>query len=185
MFPEAPLVAYKRPKHIKEYLIRAKLPPTNFERPRRFMKGTKKCNKCLICPLIQEGREIKANKFTWKTNANVSCETYDIVYVLICTKEKCKQKEKNQQLYIGETERTLEERICEHIGYINTKNMSQPAGQHFNQAGHSKAGMKVAILEKIFKQDQEYRKERESHLIRHFYTFYCGKQEALVGTLRL
>ena len=71
--------------------------------------------------------------------------------MLICTKEKCKQNEKCQQLYIGETERTLKDRICEHIGYINTKNKSQPAGQHFNKAGHSKADMKVAILEKIFK----------------------------------
>ena len=71
--------------------------------------------------------------------------------MLICTKEKCKQNEKYQQLYIGETERTLKDRICEHIGYINTKNKSQPAGQHFNKAGHSKADMKVAILEKIFK----------------------------------
>ena len=52
--------------------------------------------------------------------------------------------------------------------------MSQPAGKHFNKAAHSKADMKVAILEKIFKQDPEYRKERESQLIRKFYTFYCG-----------
>ena len=38
--------------------------------------------------------------------------------------------------------------------------MSQPAGQHFNKAGHNKADMKDAIVEKIFKQDPEYRKER-------------------------
>ena len=52
--------------------------------------------------------------------------------------------------------------------------MSQPAGKHFNKAAHSKADMKVAILEKIFKQDPEYRKERESHLIGKCNTFYCG-----------
>ena len=48
-----------------EYSIRAKLPHSG---PRRIMKGTKKCKKkCYVCPFIQEGREINANQFTWKT----------------------------------------------------------------------------------------------------------------------
>ena len=35
--------------------------------------------------------------------------------------------------------------------------------------------MKVAILEKIFEQDQEYKKrKRDSHLTGQFNTFYCG-----------
>ena len=49
--------------------------------------------------------------------------------MLTCPKERCREKEPN---YIGETERKLKDRICEHIGYINTKNTNQPAGQHFH-----------------------------------------------------
>ena len=41
--------------------------------------------------------------------------------MLVCTKDGCKQKENTQIKYIGETERTLKDRSCEHIGYINTK----------------------------------------------------------------
>ena len=77
-------------------------------------------------------------------------------------------------MYIGESERTLKERICEHLGYINTKKIRGPAGEHFNLPGHTKADMKVLVLEKVKYTDPEYRKERESHLIRKFNTFYKG-----------
>ena len=40
VFPEPPLVAYKRQKNIKETIVRAKLAP---ERPKRVQKGVKKC----------------------------------------------------------------------------------------------------------------------------------------------
>ena len=76
--------------------------------------------------------------------------------------------------YIGETERTLKDRICEHIGYINTKKYQEPAGEHFNSTGHTKADMKVLVLEKVYSCDSEYRKERESHHIKKFNTYYRG-----------
>ena len=134
----------------------------------------KKCQTCIICPYIVEGREVKNNIFRWKINSNVTCYSRNIVYLLSCTKENCIKKNKGKQLYIGETERSLKDRVCEHIGYINTKNRKQPAGEHFNLPGHSKSDMKVTILEKVHKHDPQYRKERESLLIRKFNTFYHG-----------
>ena len=94
--------------------------------------------------------------------------------MLICKKERCIQKMKGKQLYIGETERSLKDRVCEHLGYINTKNKKQPAGEHFNLSGHTKSDLKVTILERVYKYDPQYRKERESFLIRKFNTFYNG-----------
>ena len=79
-----------------------------------------------------------------------------------------------EQFYIGETERTLKDRVCEHLGCINTKKTNQPAGYHFNLPGHSKKDMKVTILEKQYKNYPEYRKERESLLIRKFNSFRRG-----------
>ena len=53
VFAEAPIIAYRRPKNIKEYLIRAKLPPKNQSNPKRKIKGMTKCKKsCLICPYV-------------------------------------------------------------------------------------------------------------------------------------
>ena len=43
--PQAPHIAYKRPKNIREHLIRAKLPPPNHNRTQRQMLGMKKCQK--------------------------------------------------------------------------------------------------------------------------------------------
>ena len=62
----------------------------------------------------------------------------------------------------------------EHIGYINTKNKSQATGYHFNLPGHSLKDMKVTGIEKVKKMDTNYRKERESYIIRKFNTFYKG-----------
>ena len=61
IFPEPPLVAYKRPPNIRDKLIRSKVPPPN-KIPRRKVPGMKKCNKCSICPFIQEGKS-NSNKF--------------------------------------------------------------------------------------------------------------------------
>ena len=57
---------------------------------------------------------------------------------------------------------------------LNTKKLSEPAGDHSNSAGHSKSYMKVLILEKLTKCYTEYRKERESHILCKFNTFYAG-----------
>ena len=43
VFQEPPLIAYKRPKNIKEHIIRAKVPPLRPSRPKRIILGMSKC----------------------------------------------------------------------------------------------------------------------------------------------
>ena len=97
--------------------------------------------------------------------------------MLICKKDKCQTKEGYVHRYIGESERTLKDRVCEHLGYINTNRTDQPAGRHFNMRGHTISDMRVVVLGRVLKQDPAYRKERESHLIRKFNTFYKGMNQ--------
>ena len=59
VFPQPPLVAYKRPPNIKDKLIRAKIPDPPPTRPKRNRNGMKRCNKCPICPYIQVGQTTK------------------------------------------------------------------------------------------------------------------------------
>ena len=62
-FPEPPLTAYRRPKHIREFLIRAKVPPQPELRQQRNIKGMQKCGKQFTaCPYIAEVRELKLIK---------------------------------------------------------------------------------------------------------------------------
>ena len=128
----------------------------------------KKCNNCAICPFVVESHSTKANATNFKMNINysVDCSTRNIIYLLGC--RKCPQQ------YIGETGRSLKERFSEHKGYVNTKNMTKSTGIHFNQKGHSVSDMQISILEKVFDQDPQFRKQRERMYIQKFNTRYKG-----------
>ena len=129
----------------------------------------KKCQQnCPICPYIKEGRNLSINNQKWKINNNLNCESHNIVYIIQCNKENCKQS------YIGETKRKLKYRIADHKKYVRNENTEQATGQHFNLPGHSLANLTVSILEKVKKQENLYRKEREKYYINKFNTFYKG-----------
>ena len=169
VYQEPPLVAFKRQKNIKDFVIRAKVPPKMKRNPKREIPGMRKCNKpCQACPYIKEQKQIETQKFTWKINSHVNCESKNIVYIIECSKENCKMK------YIGETERTLAERLEEHRGYINQNKLNKSTGNHLNSRGHSISNLNISILEKVKSNETLYRKEREKYLIRKFNTHYNG-----------
>ena len=167
VFKEPPIVAHKRVKNIREYLIRAKI-PGKCVRNKRNLPGMKKCLKCSICPYIKETKEIKHADVNWKINKTLNCDNSNIVYMISCKKENC------NDVYIGETERRFKDRISEHVGYIKNNRIELPVGEHFNKTGHSLSDMEAVILEKITKTDPLYRKERERYLIRKFNSYYQG-----------
>ena len=39
-----------------------------------------------------EEREIKEKNLTWKINQKITCQSYNLVYMIICSKESCQQK---------------------------------------------------------------------------------------------
>ena len=117
VFPEPPLLAYKRQKNLKDLCIRAKVPPIQPKHQKRNLKGMRKCKKqCPICPFVREEKVIKRNNCTWKINSEITCQTKNLVYMIKCTKNGCKEN-----IYIGESERSMKERIQEHIQYIKSE----------------------------------------------------------------
>jgi len=173
VFELPPLTAYKRQRNLKDNLIRAKVaePPT--ERPIRENSGIQRCGKqCTACPYIQEGKFIKINRQAqWKINKRVNCETKNLIYIIECS--KCEER------YIGETSRSLKDRISDHRGYINNQKIEYATGQHFNQPGHGLSNLKISILEKQNNQDETYRKLREKYFINKFNTFYRGMNKQM------
>ena len=168
IFPVPPLVAYKRPPNIKDKLIRSKVPPQNNARAKRRIPGMRRCNRCGICPYVQEGKTVKATSNNYKTdiNCSVDCSTTNIIYLLGC--KKCPQQ------YIGETERALKDRFAEHRGYVNTNNQTKTTGAHFNSKGHSVSDMLITVIEKVHNKDPQFRKQREKLYIQKFNTRYRG-----------
>ena len=169
-FPEPPLTAYRRPKNLREYLIRAKVPPPPDIRPKRQLKGMTKCEiDCTACPYILEGKSVKiTQKNTWKLNRSMSCNNFNIIYMIECNKNNCHSR------YIGETKRSLKHRLADHHGYIVKKHVDKATGAHYNLPGHSLANLKVTIIEQVRYRDDNYRKERESYFINKFNTLNRG-----------
>ena len=143
------------------------MPPKIQNRPKRNRNGMKKCQKgCVICPYVKEGKVIKEHNFTWHLNSPLNCHTKNKTYMIECNLPRCKQR------YIGKSERSLRDRISEHIGYVRSKKLDKSTGAHFNLPGHSLANLTATILEKVRSNDIYYRKEREAYQIRKFNTFY-------------
>ena len=129
----------------------------------------KKCGKqCPACRFFKEGKFIKSNKSTLTIGSVVNCESSNIVYLIECQKEECKER------YIGQSSRPLKERVKEHVDYIRKLFLTQAASQHFNMPGHDLSNMTITILEKVHNYDDSYRQEREKLLTRQFNTFYHG-----------
>ena len=59
---------------------------------RGVYQTTTKCGKgCPAYPYIKEGKGDKINNKEWKINKSYDCNSYNVVYAVICKKEKCKK----------------------------------------------------------------------------------------------
>ena len=150
------MVAYKRPKNIKDYLIKTKLPPPTSNRPKRILPGMFKCNKksCVICPYVKEGKRFHSN-FSSKSvevTRHHTCEETNCIYLIQC--KKCDQQ------YIGEC-KSFYIRMKQHLGDGRTEK-TNAIGEHFSSPGHSIADMTFSVIEKLNRTDIRYRKTKES-----------------------
>ena len=140
VFPKPPLLAFKRQRNIGDIIIKSQIPKQKPQRQKRKSNGMKKCHRCPLCPFIKEEKVITQNNTRWKLNTQINCQSENVVYMIICKKENCNLK------YIGESERSIKERVSEHISYIRTKNRTQATGEHFNLPGHSLHDMEAIGL---------------------------------------
>ncbi|VDI35696.1 Hypothetical predicted protein [Mytilus galloprovincialis] len=75
--------------------------------------------------------------FNLKKNIH-GCQLVNLIYGLHC--EKC-----NHYVYVGETERSLNERIKEHLADIR-HDRDTAVAEHFNQEDHCKGTITVQVL---------------------------------------
>ena len=170
VFPQPPLTGFRRQKNLRDHIIRAQVPIQPKRYPERRKMGMRKCGKqCTACPFVIEGKDIKIKDTKWEIRQDVDCNTYNVVYMIKCTKEGCKEN-----IYIGETKRIMKFRIDEHKGYIVNKRIEQATGAHFNLPGHSINNLSVTILERSRSNDELYRKEREKRHIKLFKAYHEG-----------
>jgi len=137
------IAAYKNPKNLHQYLVRAKLNKQTIENDRQV--GFLNCNsiRFLTCKL----HSISTNVFQstiYKRNFLLrdlmSCNSFNIVYLITC--RVC------QIQYVGETKRTLAQRLTDHRSNITTQKKT-PISLHFNLIGHSLNDLQAIAIEKI------------------------------------
>ena len=170
VFPSPPLTAYKRQPNLRSHLIRAKVAKAHRRYPQRYQRGMAKCNRnnCTACPFIRVGKDIEINQAKWNLNKKFDCQSYNLVYAVVCRKEECKE------VYIGETKRLLKFRLADHRGYVTNNDTSTATGRHYNSPGHTLADLSITVLEQVRKNDTLYRTQREEYHIRRFNTLYRG-----------
>ena len=171
VFPEPPMVAFRRTDNLRKKLIKAKVPPPPPKRKKREINGMKKCNhpRCESCPFILQGKDVQSPfcATSVKINASLDCNSKNVVYGIFCDKSNCKQ------CYIGETQRKLKERLSEHKNSVR-KNEKNVIGVHFNGPGHSVENLKITAIEKVFARGQQIILKRESLWINNFEAEYKG-----------
>ncbi len=83
----------------------------------------------------------------YSTAKNTNCKSKGVIYALVCT---CKSR----NTYVGQTVRPLLERLAGHRrDFTGGKNM--PIYRHLRKKGHDFESMKVTVLEKLTKPDQD------------------------------
>jgi len=146
------ITAYCNSKNLRKTLVRGSLTGISNARLRNTNSvpcdnldiGMFRCRsaRCKACNYIKP-----SDKFTSTSNhrrfsmkSNFTCKSANIIYLITC--KQC------QKQYVGQTGRTLADRICDHLSNIRT-NKSKPAALHFNLPDHSLTDFEITAIEQI------------------------------------
>jgi hypothetical protein len=149
VFSKPPLLAYRRDRNIADVLVHTK---TN----KALQTSTDSCV-CAICQAMYKKDVMDtAGQRSYKTIQQVDCTTRNVVYGLRCS--PCER-----MVYVGETERTVKERINEHLRDVRCC-CDKPINRHFEN--HAVADVQVVILSALFNETKQYRLLCEEKWIR-------------------
>ena len=134
-----PLIAFHRPRNLKDLLVQAALQCTLREPP-----GNYRCRapKCKTCPILESSNEFSSlttgQLFKLKTRA--SCKSSNVIYLITC--RKCGLQ------YVGEMGQPLHLRVNGHRFDITHRRTDEsPVSNHFNSRLHALADMSIMVIE--------------------------------------
>ena len=154
-----PKIGFKRNPNLRNLLVHSKVsyPPIPTRTTGGPPKPGKICSKtnCPYCSTLDKGGACRSFVTSQKyiVPSKISCKLNNLVYLFSCT--RCGLQ------YVGETYRTLAERLSEHLRDIRHEANPDSAppsviqkgpstvARHFGRAPHSQADLKVQILELI------------------------------------
>ena len=163
LFPEKPIIAYRRPKSIRDILVRAKLP--QLDNP-TVDGGSGPCGdpRCKTCQLMPVTNTFSSTNGAVSTmNSVTNCKSSNVIYLMTCT--VC-----NKQ-YVGETKLTIAKRMNLHRSDWSLKRFSRsPVAEHCYLPNHTFTDMRVRCIEHNKNWSDAARKNRETYWIRRLHT---------------
>ncbi|XP_053376905.1 uncharacterized protein LOC123530291 [Mercenaria mercenaria] len=144
MFPEKPLIAYRRPKSLRDILVRAKVKSATdtTSSGQSGPCGAPRCQTCTTMPSTSTFLSSNGSK-----SASVNGHA------------------------VGETKQTLAKRMNLHRSDWKTRKFNRsPVAEHFNMEGHTFADILLCCIEFNDRWTDKQRKERETYWIRRLNT---------------
>ena len=172
IFPEPPMVCWKRPKNLREFLIKAKLPKEiTIRRSSREKLGFKHCGKnCMMCkysPKFANSVVSSVTKEKIPILSNLTCKSKNVLYCITCMKSEMSSCAVNKPQYVGQTSRPIVDRFREHKSSIVCKDKNV-VGTHFSQDNHELNNFQIVPFEQVRSSNPWIRISREKFYIRKF-----------------
>ena len=169
IFPSPPMVCWKRPRNLREFLIRAKLPKEiSIRRSSRPKLGFKHCkHKCVMCDYSPKfASSIVSSETNIKVPilSDLNCLSKNVLYCITCNKSE-RPCSANKPQYVGETGRSIVERFREHKCSVK-ENAVTNVGKHFFENGHDRSNLQIVPFEQIRSSNPWIRIAREKFYIR-------------------
>lgn len=170
IFPEPPMVCWKRPKNLREFLIKAKLPKEiSIRRSNREKLGFKHCGKnCMMCkysPKFANSVVSSVTKEKIPILSNLTCKSENVLYCITCMKSEMSSCAVNKPQYVGQTSRPIVDRFREHKSSIVCKDKNV-VGTHFSQNNHDLNNFQIVPFEQVRSSNPWIRISREKFFIR-------------------
>ena len=161
-FPFLPIIAFRRPRNLRDLLVCADITPKISDPPGNFRWEARRCKNCLILVTTDTFSSSKTGE-RFKLKLHASCKTSNVIYLIQC--RRCGHQ------YVGETEQPLRSQINSHrFNIVHSRTDESPVVADFTSEGHTVANLSVMIIDKCWKDDAILRKIRESRWIRSLKT---------------
>ena len=125
-------VGYRRPKSLRDLLVRAKLPTENGEKPCNPTSQPVRCTRknCRYCLRLNTSGVITSHATgrNHSTRKKADCASNNLVYCISC--KRCGKQ------YVGQTKNTLNKRFQSHFYLIRHMKNEHEVPRHFNTNGH-------------------------------------------------
>ena len=152
-----PLIAFRHPRNLKDFLVRVALTSTPREPPGNYPCGVPRSKTCPILVASDEFSSHATGK-SYKVKTRASCKSSNVIYLITC--RRCGQQ------YAGETSQPFHLRVNGHkYDIAHRRTDKSPVSKYFNSGTHTLVDMSVMVIKCACSQDPCLRRIRESKWI--------------------